>query len=234
MNKKAFALVFCSLMLVPAVCRAEATEVIAIVGAMEEETEPFLTVMNVTKSYTVENAMAWEGRLSGKDVVLAQCGIGQKNAEKCTSFLLDNYPAEALIFCGVGGSTKLGIGTDEVVISSEIMSLNPFETCETDVELASIALNNSFDFDVHYGRFYTATPLMLDEFILYPYLWIRGVKCAEMENLPMAEIAASQILLTCGDFQHRCISGDLQLYKSASWSYADAAMDGTYSYCTDL
>jgi len=97
-----------------------------------------------------------------------------------------------LIFCGVGGSTKLGIGTDEVVISSEIMSLNPFETCETDVELASIALNNSFDFDVHYGRFYTATPLMLDEFILYPYLWIRGVKCAEMENLPMAEIAAER------------------------------------------
>ena len=192
MNKKAFALIFCSFLLIPAVCRAEATEVIAIVGAMREETEPILVRMSVTTSYTHENAMIWKGSLNGKDVILAQCGIGQKNAEKCTSFLLNNYTVGALIFCGVGGSTKLDIGTDEVVISSEIMSLNPFETYETDDGLASIALNNSFDFDVHYGRFYTATPLMLDEFILYPYLWIRGVKCVEMENLPMAEIAAER------------------------------------------
>jgi hypothetical protein len=81
MNKKAFALIFCSFLLIPAVCRAEATEVIAIVGAMREETEPILVRMSVTTSYTHENAMIWKGSLNGKDVILAQCGIGQKNAE---------------------------------------------------------------------------------------------------------------------------------------------------------
>ena len=53
MNKKAFALIFCSFLLIPAVCRAEATEVIAIVGAMREKTEPILVRMSVTTSYTM-------------------------------------------------------------------------------------------------------------------------------------------------------------------------------------
>jgi len=192
MNRRSLALVFCLVLVFPIVSGAEETEVIAIVGAMEEETEPFLAVMDVTKSYTVENVMVWEGNLNGKDVVLAQSGVGQGNAEKCTSFLLNNYGVEALIFSGVGGSTKLSIRVGDVVVANEILSLNPSETYQTDSRLASMATNNSFDFEVHYGRFYTATPIILDEFVLYPYLRVRGVKCAEMENSPMARIAAEK------------------------------------------
>jgi len=192
MNRRILALVFCLVLVFPIVSGAEETEVIAIVGAMEEETEPFLTVMNVTKSYTVENVMVWEGRLSGKDVVLAQCGVGQGNAEKCTSFLLSNYEVEALMFSGVGGSTELGIGIGDVVVASEILSLNPSETYQTDSRLSSMATNNSFDFEVHYGRFYTTTPILLDEFVLYFYLRVKNVKCAEMENSPMARIATER------------------------------------------
>lgn len=192
MNRRILALAFCLVLVSPIVSGAEETEVIAIVGAMKEETGPFLAVMNVTKNYTVENVMIWEGSLNGRDVVLAQCGMGRGNAEKCTSSLLNNYEVEALIFSGVGGSTELGIGVGDVVVASEILSLNPSETYRTDSRLASMAMNNSFDFEVHYGRFYTTTPIILDEFVLYPYLRLRGVKCAEMENSPMARIATER------------------------------------------
>ncbi len=191
MNRKVTVLIFLFLSFFPLIAHsslADEGSKIAIVGAMEKEIEPFLLRMNVTRSYTYEDLTLWEGSLNGKDVILVECGVGQESA----SFLVNNYRIEALIFSGVGGSTELGIDIGDVVVASDFLSLNPFEIYSSDARLASLAMNNSFDFDVHYGRFYTTTPLIIDEFMLYPCLRLRDVSCVEMENFPMARMAAEK------------------------------------------
>jgi len=195
MDIKVAVLIFLFLSFFPLIANSDLADegsAIGIVGAMEREIEPFLLRMDVTRSYAHEDLTLWEGALNGKKVVLAECDVGQESASESISFLVNNYRIEALIFSGVGGSTELGIDVGDVVVASDFLSINPFEIYSSDAHLASLALSNSFDFDVHYGRFYTTTPLLIDEFILYPYLRVRDVRCVEMENFPMAQMAAEK------------------------------------------
>ncbi len=149
--------------------------------------------MDVKESDTFRTSKIWEGEIYGKNVVLAKCGVGQEKAQICTRFLIDHYDLEAIIFSGIGGATHSGIDMGDIVVASDVLYLNfdslSFEIYRTDEALASLAMNCAGGLDIHRGRFYTTTPIMVDEFLLYLYLKIKNVKCVEMENAPMAKLA---------------------------------------------
>ena len=56
---------------------------IGIIGAMDEEVEQLVEVMEITREETKACMTFKAGKLAGKDVVIVRSGIGKVNAAAC-------------------------------------------------------------------------------------------------------------------------------------------------------
>ena len=61
------------------------------------------------------------GKLCGKDVVIAQCGIGKVNAAVCVNTMILKYGVSAVINTGVAGTLCEKIGILDFAISSGVV-----------------------------------------------------------------------------------------------------------------
>ena len=61
---------------------------IGIIGAMDEEVEQLVEVMEITREETKACMTFKAGKLAGKDVVIVRSGIGKVNAAACTQILV--------------------------------------------------------------------------------------------------------------------------------------------------
>ena len=94
---------------------------IGIIGAMSAEVEA-LKAMIEDKS--VENISGVEfvcGKLSGKDVVVAQCGIGKVFAAISAQTMIIRYGVSAIINTGVAGTLSAKIGILDFAVSSAVV-----------------------------------------------------------------------------------------------------------------
>lgn len=89
---------------------------IGIIGAMETETRGILSAMVVRKTEKIGYATFWQGTLGGRQVVLAQCGIGKVFAAACTQAMILKYAPETILNIGVGGAL-----TRELVIGHGVV-----------------------------------------------------------------------------------------------------------------
>ena len=189
---------------------------IGIIGALPEEIEQFKSTIRDPMTVIEGRFTLFEGTLEGKQVVLAQCGIGKVNAAMVTQLLL-RYGAEAVIFTGVAGAVdpelKVGdlvIGSDAVQHDVDVVALGyepgqfPEEPVSwaTDERLRRLALQvagelaagDGFEFEgvtVVEGRIASG-----DQFIADPerVRWLRdtfAASCAEMEGAAVAQTCAN-------------------------------------------
>ena len=70
---------------------------IGIIGAMDEEVEQLVEVMEITREETKACMTFKAGKLAGKDVVIVRSGIGKVNAAACTQILVDDFKTILLI-----------------------------------------------------------------------------------------------------------------------------------------
>lgn len=70
---------------------------IGIIGAMDEEVEQLVEVMEITREETKACMTFKAGKLAGKDVVIVRSGIGKVNAAACTQILVDDFKADYII-----------------------------------------------------------------------------------------------------------------------------------------
>ena len=94
---------------------------IGIIGAMDEEVEQLVEVMEITREETKACMTFKAGKLAGKDVVIVRSGIGKVNAAACTQILVDDFKADYIINTGIAGSLKAEIDIADVVISSDVL-----------------------------------------------------------------------------------------------------------------
>jgi len=59
----------------------------------------------------------YSGRLCGRDVVLAVCGIGKVNAAVCAQTMCLEYKPDLIINTGVAGALADGLGVGDVVVA---------------------------------------------------------------------------------------------------------------------
>lgn len=76
---------------------------IGIIGAMDIEIEHINSVLENKEEYTVSGALYTKGKLGGKDVVTAVCGIGKVFAAICAQTMIIKFGAEKIINTGVAG-----------------------------------------------------------------------------------------------------------------------------------
>ena len=83
-----------------------------IIGAMESEIRDLRASLTDETVTQTAGMSFFEGRLYGRDVVLARCGIGKVHAAMCTQVLIDRFHPQLLLNIGVAGALdgRLQIG----------------------------------------------------------------------------------------------------------------------------
>ena len=94
---------------------------IGIIGAMEVEVEKLKTLLCDTKKERISGVDFYGGKIGGKEVVVAKCGIGKVFAAICAQTMIMRYKPDVIINIGVAGglSDKLKIG--EIVIAESVV-----------------------------------------------------------------------------------------------------------------
>ena len=91
---------------------------IGIIGAMSVEVEILLENMKDPEKVTVHGRDFYKGKINGKDVVVAQCGIGKVAAAVCAQTLIDLFKVDCIINTGIAGGVADGLKIGDVVVST--------------------------------------------------------------------------------------------------------------------
>lgn len=101
-----------------------------IICAMEKESRGLISRMT---DVSTENICGMEyclGKLGGRDVVIATCGIGKVLAAACAQTMIIKYSPDEIINTGVAGSLSDGLGIYDIVIASGVVQ-HDFDTSPT-------------------------------------------------------------------------------------------------------
>ena len=94
---------------------------IGIIGAMDIEVNGIIEKMTDKKSETISSTVYTSGKISGKDCVVAKCGIGKVNAAVAAQTMILKYNPDMIINTGIGGSTSLKTHIGYVVIAENVV-----------------------------------------------------------------------------------------------------------------
>lgn len=102
---------------------------IAIICAMSEERDSFISLMQDIKINELEkisyhdeafDGKCYEGRLEGKDVVVCRCGVGKVYAAIITTLIIKKYKPELVINVGCAGSLNSDVHVGDVVVATRV------------------------------------------------------------------------------------------------------------------
>lgn len=92
---------------------------IGIIGAMREEVDGLIEMIDDKKCTEIAGLNFYEGHLHKVDVVVVECGIAKVNAAMCAQILISEFKVEAIINTGVAGGLLDTMKVGDVVISSD-------------------------------------------------------------------------------------------------------------------
>ncbi|MBP5610914.1 MAG: 5'-methylthioadenosine/adenosylhomocysteine nucleosidase [Clostridia bacterium] len=97
------------------------TERIGIIGAMEEEVTTLIAALEDRAEQTIGRVVYHTGKLGGKDVVVAKCGVGKVNAALTAAEMIRTFFATVLINTGVAGALEGSLSPEDAVIATDLV-----------------------------------------------------------------------------------------------------------------
>ena len=94
---------------------------IGIIAAMESEMAYFQSHMEHMEVQSRAGLRYYTGTLDGKELVVAECGVGKVNAAMHAQIMVDRYPVTALIQTGIAGSLCPEAAHLSIVIGQELV-----------------------------------------------------------------------------------------------------------------
>ena len=180
---------------------------LGIIGAMEQEVETLLGLLEGKKT-TIHAATAFhEGKLDGQDVVVVQCGIGKVNAALCVQMLCDFYQVTHLVNTGIAGSLDAALDIGDLVISEDAMYHDvdvtnfgyvpgqmagmpaSFEADSVLVEAAFAAAEAVNPGHTRKGRVASGDQFVCEQALKDKIIAVTGASCTEMEGAAIAQAA---------------------------------------------
>lgn len=95
------------------------SEVIGLIGAMDEEIKLLLESMEDKVTTVKAGIHYYSGTIFGKKAVLCKSGVGKVNAAVTTQILVDAFGVSRVLFTGVAGAVHPDLGIGDIVISSK-------------------------------------------------------------------------------------------------------------------
>lgn len=93
---------------------------IGIIGAMEEEVEILKSSIENIETIQKAHVIFYRGQLEGKEIILAQSGIGKVNAAITATLLIDEFNPELVINTGSAGSVDNQLNIGDIIISNKV------------------------------------------------------------------------------------------------------------------
>jgi len=81
---------------------------LAILSSMPLESEMILAHLKNVHAIEIAGKTVYRGKLSGRDILFLNTGIGKVNAAHSATCLIENYPVKGIINIGVGGAYPEG------------------------------------------------------------------------------------------------------------------------------
>ena len=103
---------------------------IGIIGAMTPEVEAIIASLDERVCERVSGIDFYTGKISGKTVAVAKCGIGKVFAAICAQTMIMKYSPDLLVNTGVGGAIGGGLRCGDVVIADRL--------CQHDMDTSAI------------------------------------------------------------------------------------------------
>lgn len=100
---------------------------IGIIGAMDEEVDILVNLMEVNEVIEKASLKFYKGKLENKDVVIVRCGIGKVNSALCAQILISEFNVEAVVNTGVAGALNPELDVFDIVISTDAIQYD-FDT----------------------------------------------------------------------------------------------------------
>ncbi len=94
---------------------------IGIIGAMSIEVEGLKAKLQDAETQIICGAEYVSGKLCGKDVVVAQCGVGKVFAAVCANTMILKYNVNVIINTGVAGTLLSCLGILDFAVSSAVV-----------------------------------------------------------------------------------------------------------------
>ncbi|MBR3645614.1 MAG: 5'-methylthioadenosine/adenosylhomocysteine nucleosidase [Lachnospiraceae bacterium] len=181
---------------------------LGIIGAMANEVEQLKDKMTDVEISTKATMEFYYGKMSGKDVVIVQSGIGKVNAAVCAQILIDDFDVTGIVNTGVAGSLRPEINIGDIVISTDavehdmnVMQLgyergvipgaetSVFVADDDLIELTKKCCEDSVDVDVFEGRVVSGDIFVSDKKIKAKLIDKFDAFCTEMEGGAIAHCA---------------------------------------------
>ena len=93
----------------------------AIIGAMDQEIEAILKMMDGVQIYQFNNQPFYQGLVNNKIIILVKSGIGKVASAMTTTQLLTNFSIEAIINIGTCGGIESKVEPLDLVIGQELV-----------------------------------------------------------------------------------------------------------------
>lgn len=94
---------------------------IGIIGAMDIEVDLLKQAMEGAQEHVISGIRYLQGKLCGKEAVVARCGVGKVNAAVCAQTMILEYQPEALINTGVAGSLSNALDIGSIAIADFVV-----------------------------------------------------------------------------------------------------------------
>ncbi len=94
---------------------------IGIIGAMDSEVENLKNVIENKKEEKISGIDFVSGKISGRDVVVAKCGIGKVFAALCAEAMILSYKPDIIINTGVAGGLSKNLKIGDIVVSENVV-----------------------------------------------------------------------------------------------------------------
>lgn len=181
---------------------------LGIIGAMDVEVA-ILKEKMTDKTDEVRGGRTYcQGKLSGLDVVVVQCGVGKVHAAMCAQTLCDRYGVTHIVNTGVAGSLDASLDIGDVLVSrdamyhdfdcthfgypmaqvpgQDVMAFPADETMMTMAFEASEAINPGH---TQIGRVASGDLFVAGKDQKERIIAVTGARCTEMEGAAIAQVA---------------------------------------------
>ena len=94
---------------------------IGIIGAMQTEVDLLISKIEDAKTKNISGIDFVSGKISGREVVVAKCGIGKVFAALSAQTMILEYGVELLINTGVGGAISSDLEIGDIAVSDFVV-----------------------------------------------------------------------------------------------------------------
>lgn len=94
---------------------------IGIIGALDGEVESLISKLEEREEILAGGILFHRGRLLGKEIIVAKCGVGKVFAAMCAEAMIIRFSPDLVVNTGVGGAIAKDIGVLDIIIAERLV-----------------------------------------------------------------------------------------------------------------